>query len=338
MPCQAIPCRAKPYRAVPCRAVQCPPPPLTPTQNRNTGGTTSSATSPFGPTCAADRIKGPCYLSCQSRQQNDPASPCAGFCDWSTCVDDFGFVNTMLDEIEARHCIDRARIYATGMSNGAMMTYAVAMEPRTSGRFAAVAPVSGSPHYGFLRAPPVEMPLMQVHGLQDKTIPPYPPSQGEANKTVSYNKWFYAPIRDSARVFAARNCKMPPPTPRPSRMPLDAASGSWTPADIDRSGDGRGGSSDGGSGPEGKRKDAAHFDEDDVYATPYDGIDGLRCHFTAVAGDSQSRCSKSSRPVLGGPWPGEVISCLWNGGHTWPTSNYSSNLIWQFFSRHARAK
>ncbi len=235
-------------------------------------------------------------------------------------MDDFGFVNAMLDEIEARHCVDRARVYATGMSNGAMMTYAVAMERRTAHRFAAVAPVSGSPHYGFLRAPPVKMPLMQVHGLRDSTIPPYPPSQGQVNKTISYNKWFYSPIRDSARVFAARNCMIPPPTPRPSRMPLGAPTGSWTAADIYRGEDVKPAYA--------KREGAVIFDEDDVYATAYDGIDGLHCHYTAISRESEVRCFENLRP--------EVITCLWDGGHTWPTSNYSSHLIWEFFSRHAR--
>ena len=53
-------------------------------------------------------------------------------------MDDVFFINSMLDEIESRHCVDRARIYVTGMSNGAMMTYALAMDSRTAHRFAAM--------------------------------------------------------------------------------------------------------------------------------------------------------------------------------------------------------
>ena len=161
------------------------------------------------------------------------------------------------------------------------------------------------------------MPMMQVHGLQDKTIPPYPKPQAPRNRTVSWNKWYYTPIRDSARVFAARNCDIPVPQPRPSKVPLGSDDESWTQNDID--------------GNQRKVSNQVLFDEEDLYSTQFDGVDGLRCHYTrAFTEGRESRCSLNSK--------GEVITCLWHGGHTWPTSNYSAQLIWPFFLRHPRGK
>jgi len=43
-------------------------------------------------------------------------------------IDDVGFVRAMIDDLAKRTPIDRTRIYATGLSNGAMMTYRIAAE------------------------------------------------------------------------------------------------------------------------------------------------------------------------------------------------------------------
>ena len=43
-------------------------------------------------------------------------------------VDDLGFVDAMLDELEQRFCIDADRVYSTGYSNGAFFSYRLACE------------------------------------------------------------------------------------------------------------------------------------------------------------------------------------------------------------------
>ena len=43
-------------------------------------------------------------------------------------VDDVGFINALIEELEANYAIDPRRIYVTGMSNGAMMSYRLACE------------------------------------------------------------------------------------------------------------------------------------------------------------------------------------------------------------------
>jgi len=64
-----------------------------------------------------------------------PLQYCAG-------VDDVGFVADMVDWFEANYAINASRIYATGMSNGAMFSYVLAFN--LSGVFAGIAPVTGT--------------------------------------------------------------------------------------------------------------------------------------------------------------------------------------------------
>lgn len=56
--------------------------------------------------------------------------------------DDVGFVRTLLDSLDRRVGVDRRRIYATGISNGAMFAYRLACD--LPGVFAAIAPVAGA--------------------------------------------------------------------------------------------------------------------------------------------------------------------------------------------------
>jgi polyhydroxybutyrate depolymerase len=56
--------------------------------------------------------------------------------------DDVGFIRSLLDTLGAEFAVDTRRIYATGISNGAMFSYRLACDlPDT---FAAIAPVAGA--------------------------------------------------------------------------------------------------------------------------------------------------------------------------------------------------
>lgn len=57
-------------------------------------------------------------------------------------VDDVGFIAALIDELTAQYSIDLRKIYITGMSNGAFMSYRLACE--LSDKIAAIAPVAGS--------------------------------------------------------------------------------------------------------------------------------------------------------------------------------------------------
>lgn len=57
-------------------------------------------------------------------------------------VDDVGFIKKIVDNVTRQLNVDRNRIFATGMSNGGMMSYRLACE--LSDTFSAVAPVAGT--------------------------------------------------------------------------------------------------------------------------------------------------------------------------------------------------
>lgn len=82
--------------------------------------------------------------------------------------DDVGFLGAVLDDIERRHGLDPRRIYATGFSNGAAMTFRLATE--LSPRLAAIAPVAGHckiehPH------PARPVPTLFMIGDSDPLVP-----------------------------------------------------------------------------------------------------------------------------------------------------------------------
>jgi len=83
-------------------------------------------------------------------------------------IDDVGFLKAVVADISSKLCIDRKRVYATGMSNGGYMSHRLGCE--ASDVFAAVAPVSGAMGISPC-APPRPVPVIGFHGLQDNLVP-----------------------------------------------------------------------------------------------------------------------------------------------------------------------
>jgi polyhydroxybutyrate depolymerase len=82
---------------------------------------------------------------------------------------DRDFVRVLLDRLEAEHCVDRRRIYATGFSNGGFLANLLACQ--LAGRLAAVATVSGAVELeGCVPARPV--PILFLFGRADRVVPP----------------------------------------------------------------------------------------------------------------------------------------------------------------------
>ena len=85
-----------------------------------------------------------------------------------TMVDDVGFVAALVDAATQGLCVDENRIFATGMSNGAMMSYRLACE--MADVFAAIAPVAGG--LGVTGCTPSRpVPMLHVHGTVDPLVP-----------------------------------------------------------------------------------------------------------------------------------------------------------------------
>jgi polyhydroxybutyrate depolymerase len=92
-----------------------------------------------------------------------------GCCDpaVSDKVDDAGFIEALLDEAEARLCVDPDRVYAMGLSNGGYMSYRIACE--LADRFAAVGPVAA--HLLMSTCTPARpVPVFHVHGTDDSLV------------------------------------------------------------------------------------------------------------------------------------------------------------------------
>jgi polyhydroxybutyrate depolymerase len=85
-------------------------------------------------------------------------------------VDDVRFVADLLTRLQATLCVDPARIYATGFSNGGAMTAMLACT--LAARIAAFAPVAGSyfPFAGGCR-PRRPVSLLEIHGTADPVVP-----------------------------------------------------------------------------------------------------------------------------------------------------------------------
>ena len=86
-------------------------------------------------------------------------------------LDDVGFTNDLIDTLHARYNIDLESVFSTGMSNGGYMSYKLACE--LTDRIQAIASVTGSivPGQLALCNPSDQIPVMQIHGTDDPTVP-----------------------------------------------------------------------------------------------------------------------------------------------------------------------
>lgn len=92
------------------------------------------------------------------------AGSCCGYAERQG-VDDVAFTAAVLDDLAAATPVDRRRVYATGMSNGAMMAYRAACA--LSHRIAAIAPVAGGLQLVACE-PARPVPVLHIHGTADE--------------------------------------------------------------------------------------------------------------------------------------------------------------------------
>lgn len=110
-------------------------------------------------------------------------------------IDDVHFISTLIDTLLAKYKIDAKRVYVTGMSNGAMMTYRLACE--LSDKIAAIAPVSGT----LLTIQPCQparpVPIMHIHSILDAKVPYY--------GGIGMDGYYFPPVDSGLHVWAAAN-------------------------------------------------------------------------------------------------------------------------------------
>jgi polyhydroxybutyrate depolymerase len=83
-------------------------------------------------------------------------------------IDDVGFVKAMIEDLATIANVDRRRIYATGMSNGAIMSYRLACE--LSDVIAAIGPVAATQNVERCE-PERPVPVIHFHGDSDQHAP-----------------------------------------------------------------------------------------------------------------------------------------------------------------------
>jgi polyhydroxybutyrate depolymerase len=129
------------------------------------------------------------------------AGTCCGYAA-ANRIDDVGFARGAIADLGARMAIDLHRVYATGHSNGGMMSYRMALE--APDLVAAVVPVSGAismPAARLGSGPPV--PVLHIHSVDDPRAlyngglgPPFP---------FTNVKVLHQPVPDALRYWSNRN-------------------------------------------------------------------------------------------------------------------------------------
>lgn len=95
------------------------------------------------------------------------AGSCCGYARQRN-IDDVAFLRAVVDDIGTRYPIDRARVYAAGVSNGAMMAQRLACE--AAGTFTAVASVAGTLGVAHCQ-PRAPVSVLEIHGTADRLVP-----------------------------------------------------------------------------------------------------------------------------------------------------------------------
>lgn len=136
----------------------------------------------------------------------------------SGAPDDVAFIEDLLDTLDSELCIDPARVYATGISNGAAMSVTLAC--RLSDRIAAIAPVAG---VFFFPGCPSTRPVSVIafHGTDDKLVPfegrpaassslPVPPIEQSVQEWATHNGCAEeperVPVTESVRLLRYEGC------------------------------------------------------------------------------------------------------------------------------------
>jgi polyhydroxybutyrate depolymerase len=136
-------------------------------------------------------------------------------------VDDFAFIDRLIDYLEATLCIDASRVYATGISNGGGMTSLVGC--RLNQRIAAIAPIAGSPYSDSDCNGQGPMPVISFHGTDDPLVP----FEGAEPSPLNL---FAVPVRQNMQEWAQHNgCDM---TLHSQRIAEDVVLESYTNCDA----------------------------------------------------------------------------------------------------------
>jgi poly(3-hydroxybutyrate) depolymerase len=107
---------------------------------------------------------------------------------------DLQFVWDVLAKVRSDYCVNSARLYATGHSNGGGLVNLIACNATVGAEFAAFAPVSGAFYenqYDGSGCKPARnvMPMLEIHGVEDQVIS-YKGGKGRGGELPSITDWY----------------------------------------------------------------------------------------------------------------------------------------------------
>ncbi|HEV7165401.1 MAG TPA: PHB depolymerase family esterase [Gammaproteobacteria bacterium] len=117
------------------------------------------------------------------------AGSCCGYAQAHN-MDDVGFIRAVVADVEKAHAVDPKRVYATGISNGGMLSYRIACE--ASDVFAAIAPVAGIIEIPDCK-PTHRVAIIDLQGTDDENVP----LNGGIGKKEVGKKEYRKPVQDS---------------------------------------------------------------------------------------------------------------------------------------------
>ena len=136
---------------------------------------------------------------------------CCGYAKQNQ-TDDVAFVRALMIDLSQAAAIDRKRVFATGMSNGAIFSYRLASE--MADQIAAIAPVAG-PMGTETCSPTRPVSVIHFHGTDDEFCPL---QGGRGRKSVSGTD-FYSVEHTMQAWIKADGCR-----PEPSVQAIEARS------------------------------------------------------------------------------------------------------------------
>jgi len=123
-------------------------------------------------------------------------------------IDDVGFLSALIDQQVRDLNLDKQRVYATGMSNGALMSFRLASE--LSDKIAAIAPVAcNMPKVLEKRAPPAQpIPVLLIANTEDPCVP----WEGGELRFALMRLGLVLSVMDTVHYWVAHNQCEPKPT------------------------------------------------------------------------------------------------------------------------------
>jgi polyhydroxybutyrate depolymerase len=110
-------------------------------------------------------------------------------------TDDVGFISSLIDYLSVQYRVDTKRVYATGHSNGAMMSYRLANE--LSQKIAAIAPNAGNFQMKNDYHPTRNVPVIHINSKLDQNV------QYEGGQSTGPGGQYNPPVDSCLNVIAA---------------------------------------------------------------------------------------------------------------------------------------